>query len=1072
MAGQGRPTNPVCLGLLLGLIASSAGLCDNAARADNAAQAESATQADDAINWLRGDAQLTDVTFVDAQNGWAVGDRGAIWHTSDGGEHWQLQESNVDCRLTSVQFLDARTGWVAGGRSQPYTQVSQGVLLSTRDGGQHWSQQRKMLLPALTSARFLDKSHGWAIGRASSLFTSGVFTTEDGGRSWTSLPAPDQAVASTGPTSGPTSAVWTTGDFVDPMSGALGGPRGALATVRRRGTEPSHSSDISLRAWHRLQLFGPARAWAVGDGAWVLRSEDLGKSWQTPAGEFPGNYRDSFDFHALAARGERCWIAGAPGSRVLHTPDGGKTWTIQATGQPLPIRGLAFCDDQHGWAVGDLGLILGTRDGGQTWRRQRAGGARAAVLGCFSTPAALPLELFAKLSADEGYLGIAEVLNRQDLEAPADAADLDARTHEALVRAGASGSEFAWRFPLRQSGLNLSCEQLIDGWNRANDGQGLERLEGHVVQKIRQWRPSIVVTSAGESRAGNAVNDTTAHSAAAQQVITRIILRAVEHAADPTRFSEQITLAGLEPWKVQKVYAALPPGELGTTNITTSHVSGRWGRSLAELAAAARGLLMASAAPAEPAMGFRLLVDHVPQEQGKRDFFSGIALSPGGEARRALPEINGQNLDELRRAAQSRRNLQAILARGDDQDSPSDTRWLAEIGELTRSLDANSGAEVVFQLAERYYRRGRWQQAADSFELLAQRYPEHPLAGASLIWLVQYYSSSEAQWRMRRGQGRVARQVVTVPVLGPQFDRAKADGGVKRASAVEQRQEQRSMLPDLTGNESWSGRAAAFGKQLEQLQPTVFAEPDVRFPLAASHRAQGLGRQAERYYLGLQRARFHDAWWTCAQGEQWLADPRGVCPKSIWTCRRAPVRPRLDGQLDDPVWRSATPIELRSEHRDDAEWPAVAMAAFDAEYLYLALSCRPAPGAKYESSPGPRTRDADLSRHDRVDILIDLDRDWTTAYRLTIDHRGWTGEACWRDTNWNPDWFVAAKTEDGAWTAEAAIPLAELTGEPPTAKTVWAIGAQRTVPGVGFQSWTRPASIAGQGEGFGYLIFE
>ncbi len=408
--------------------------------------------------------------------------------------------------------------------------------------------------------------------------------------------------------------------------------------------EPSQSADVSLRAWHRLQLFGPTRAWAVGDGAWILRSEDLGRSWQTPAGELPGNYRDSFDFHALAARGEHCWIAGAPGSKVLHTPDGGKTWSVQATGQPLPIRGLAFCDDQHGWAVGDLGLILATRDGGQTWRRQRAGGARVAVLGCFSTPAALPLELFAKLSANEGYLGIAEILNRQDLEAPLGAADLDARTHEALVRAGANGSGLAWRFPLRQAGLHLSSEQLIDAWNRANDGQGLERLEGHVVQKIRQWRPSIVVTSVGESRAGQST-----HADAAQQVVTQVILRAVEHAADPTRFSEQITLAGLEPWKVQKVYGALPSGELGSANITTSHVSGRWGRSLAELAAPARGLLTAAAAAPEPAVGFRLLVDHVPQEQGKHDFFSGIALTPGGEARRALPEINGQNLDELRR---------------------------------------------------------------------------------------------------------------------------------------------------------------------------------------------------------------------------------------------------------------------------------------------------------------------------------------------------------------------------------------------------------------------------------------
>ena len=131
-------------------------------------------------------------------------------------------------------------------------------------------------------------------------------------------------------------------------------------------------------------------------------------------------------------------------------------------------------------------------------------------------------------------------------------------------------------------------------------------------------------------------------------------------------------------------------------------------------------------------------------------------------------------------------------------------------------------------------------------------------------------------------------------------------------------------MPDLPGNESWGARAASFGKQLEQLQPTLFAEPYVRFPLAASQRAQGYPRQAERYYLGLRRTRPHDAWWACAQGEQWLTEPHDAAPKAIWSCARTAVRPRLDGQLNDPAWRQAVPIELHSAHRDDTEWPTVA----------------------------------------------------------------------------------------------------------------------------------------------------
>ena len=68
-----------------------------------------------ASDLMRADARLADVSFVDPLNGWAVGDRGAIWHTDDGGRSWQLQQSGVSCPLESVFFIDAETGWAAGG---------------------------------------------------------------------------------------------------------------------------------------------------------------------------------------------------------------------------------------------------------------------------------------------------------------------------------------------------------------------------------------------------------------------------------------------------------------------------------------------------------------------------------------------------------------------------------------------------------------------------------------------------------------------------------------------------------------------------------------------------------------------------------------------------------------------------------------------------------------------------------------------------------------------------------------------------------------------------------------------
>ena len=95
--------------------------------------------------------------------------------------------------------------------------------------------------------------------------------------------------------------------------------------------------------------------------------------------------------------------------------------------------------------------------------------------------------------------------------------------------------------------------------------------------------------------------------------------------------------------------------------------------------------------------------------------------------------------------------------------------------------------------------------------------------------------------------------------------------------------------------------------------------------------------------------------------------------------------------------------------------------------------------------------------------------DWEQVVSPTPP-RGWTAEDCWGDRSWDPAWYVAAGEAEEAWTAEIAIPLAELAGEPTIAGKCWAVGVQRTVPGTGFQSWTTPAAARAVPEGFGLLL--
>ena len=90
-------------------------------------------------NWVdlpvSGEDILSDVFFVDASNGWVVGENGVILRTSNGGESWERQKSNSPEKLRSVVFISENVGWVVGG------EYGVNVVLQTEDSGQTWVDQ-------------------------------------------------------------------------------------------------------------------------------------------------------------------------------------------------------------------------------------------------------------------------------------------------------------------------------------------------------------------------------------------------------------------------------------------------------------------------------------------------------------------------------------------------------------------------------------------------------------------------------------------------------------------------------------------------------------------------------------------------------------------------------------------------------------------------------------------------------------------------------------------------------------------------------------------------------------------
>ena len=494
----------------------------------------------------------------------------------------------------------------------------------------------------------------------------------------------------------------------------------------------------------------PQFGWLVGDGGLVAMTADRGLSWHIPPTLPPPELTEHFDWWALSVRGPLAWIAGSPGTRVLHSPDAGRTWTAFATGQPLPISALQMIDDQHGWAVAALGTILSTADGGRSWRRQRAGGTRAAVLAIFTEPAHVPLELLARLCGDEGYLGVVEIVGRRDIEvAPRSPLPLADRFREAVAAVGGSDARIAWRFPLRQSGLGLSRDQIVAGWDLANDGRGLAALAAELVRQIRQWRPEIVVTE--PPRLGDDP---------AAQLVGQAVVEAVEQAADANAF-RQTTIAALEPWRVKKVFTLLPPGLHGAPDLPTAQTAPALGRALSDMADAGRALLFDRTGPVPATIGFREVAGVMIDDPGREDFFRGIVQPVGGQTRRRVAETPAESLDLLAKIAQRRRNVLAILEKS-AADPLRARQLLAQADDLAGQLDHDGGAWLLYHLAEHYWTAGQWELAAESLQSVVQHYPQHPLRRAALTWLLQYYAMPETHWRLhgRQPPGRIAATAV------------------------------------------------------------------------------------------------------------------------------------------------------------------------------------------------------------------------------------------------------------------------------------------------------------------------
>ena len=279
---------------------------------------------------------LNDVTFVNENYGWAVGNYGTMLHTTNGGTTWTAQTSGSGSWLYGVFFINSNLGWEVG---------NNGTIIHTTDGGTSWSGQSSGTTWTLNGVTFIDANYGWAVGGDDMLNQACVIVrTTNGGASWSEQ------------TSGTTKRLYSV-DFISANIGWAVGQEGTILHTTDGGTTwiPQTSG---TGAWlYRVTFVDANSGWAVGGGGAIVHTTNGGTTWITQTSSTGAEL-----YGVTFVNANNGWAVGWSGI-IIHTTDGGTTWTAQSSGTSQSLNGIASIGSNNVWTVGDEGTILRYNDG-------------------------------------------------------------------------------------------------------------------------------------------------------------------------------------------------------------------------------------------------------------------------------------------------------------------------------------------------------------------------------------------------------------------------------------------------------------------------------------------------------------------------------------------------------------------------------------------------------------------------------------------------------------------------------------------------------------------------------------
>jgi len=178
----------------------------------------------------------------------------------------------------------------------------------------------------------------------------------------------------------------------------------------------------------------------------------------------------------------------------------------------------------------------------------------------------------------------------------------------------------------------------------------------------------------------------------------------------------------------------------------------------------------------------------------------------------------------------------------------------------------------------------------------------------------------------------------------------------------------------------------------------------------------------------------------CLTAEVFSPAQQITVPPRIARTARTAHAPRIDGTLNDPVWRSAPPVDdFRQKEPFETQQPTERTEVrilYDSRHIYFGVHC-------YDTAPGKIAaaqlrRDLPQNLDDNFAIMIDPTLSRRNGYIFQINPLGTQldGEVIEEqapsdvgaivDPSWDGLWISAAKITSDGWTATIQIPFSTL----------------------------------------------